>query len=219
MDNALDVQKKSLFEDLRLLIDDRAVLNAMYEIPREQFVPAEYKSKAYDNTPLPIGNNQTISQPYMVALMTNLLRLCERDNVLEVGTGSGYQAAILAKLVSKGHVVTVERFPSLVCKARNTLSSLSLTNVNVRVSDLTLGCIEYRPYNSIIVTAAAPRLPEALLDQMDDPGRMVIPIGSINEQKLQIVTKRGGHYDVEDVVECRFVPLIGDGAWPGNGEQ
>ena len=216
MDNELDLSKKSLFENLRRSIDAPAVLKAMYEIPREHFVPPEYKLKAYDNNALPIGNNQTISQPYMVALMTSLLRLRETDNVLEVGTGSGYQAAVLAKLVSNGHIVTVERFPSLAYKARKTLSSLSVMNVDVRVSDLTLGCIECSPYNSIIVTAAAPRLSETLLDQMDDPGRMVIPIGSIEEQKLHIVVKKDGRYDVEDVVGCRFVPLIGDGGWPGD---
>ena len=216
MGDELNSCKKSLFEHLHLLIDDRAVLKAMYDIPREQFIPAEYKKKAYDDSPLPIGNNQTISQPYMVALMTSLLRLRETDKVLEVGTGSGYQAAILAKLVSNGHVVTVERFPFLACEARKSLSTLSVTNVDVRVSDFTLGCIECSPYNSIIVTAAAPRLPETLLDQMDDPGRMVIPIGSIDEQKLHIVVKKDGQYDVEDVVACRFVPLIGDGAWPSD---
>jgi len=193
-------------------ITDERVLAAMGEVPRERFVPAEHLGAAFDDNALPIGCGQTISQPFMVALMTQELELAGTEKVLEIGTGSGYQTAILARLC--GRVVTVERIAELAESARQVLESLSITNVEYYVSDGSLGCPEQAPFDRIIVTAAAPEIPKALYSQLVGRGRMVIPIGTTRPQVLQTITRRDGGDLVVDVCQCSFVPLIGAGAWP-----
>ena len=214
MEDELTRAKKWLFQRLRREIGDEKVIQAMSQVPRELFVSAAYKHQAYEDIPLPIGEGQTISQPYIVALMTSALELQEADRVLELGTGSGYQAAILARLVPKGRVVTVERMPSLAYTARDLLQALGYTKVAVKAASGGLGCPEEGPFDAIIVTASVPRLPDELLDQMAPHGRMVIPIGSIHDQELVKVLKTDEGHSVNMMGPCRFVPLIGEGAWP-----
>ena len=203
-----------MFELRRLGIRDEAVLQAMMKVPRHKFVPPEVRLFAYENRPLPIGYGQTISQPYIVAMMTSALELKETDQVLELGTGSGYQTAILACLVPRGRVVSVERVPSLASRARSLLTSLGLVNVRVLEAGNVLGYPELAPYNAIVVTAAAPRLPPSLLSQLAPGGRMVIPVGTLQEQELMKVVKTSDGYNVHALGPCRFVPLIGPEAWP-----
>ncbi len=183
----------------------------MGSVPRELFVPEFAREAAYEDRALSIGLGQTISQPYIVALMTEALELQGHEKVLEVGTGSGYQAAILSRLCRL--VVSVERFEALASNARELLVKLGYTNVTVRVAGTTLGWPEDAPYDAIVVTAAAPVIPPDLLVQLAVGGRMVIPVGSRFEQQLRKVvkTQTGLHY--EDLGGCRFVPLIGKGAW------
>lgn len=183
----------------------------MSRVPREFFVPWESRSLAYDDRPLPIGMQQTISQPFMVAWMTSALGLTGKENVLEVGTGSGYQTAILAEL--SHHVVSVERIPELASKAERLLKFLGFKNVEVHVSGPVLGWPQSAPYNAILVTAGAPRVPEALMEQLSTYGRLVIPIGSRYDQDLVKVTKLVKTNIVEYLGGCRFVPLIGPEAW------
>jgi protein-L-isoaspartate(D-aspartate) O-methyltransferase len=182
----------------------------MGSIPRELFIP--YAShEAYADMPLPIGLGQTISQPYIVALMTEALELNGTEKVLEVGTGSGYQAAILAELARL--VITVERLETLAQRARQILNQLGYKNIEVHVAGPSIGRPEEAPYDAIIVTAAAPEVPAELLDQLAVNGRMVIPVGSRYEQQLLKVTKLPTGYHQENLGGCRFVPLIGKGAW------
>ena len=192
-------------------ITDRQVLAAMARIPRECFVPPEEQLSAYEDMPLPIGLDQTISQPLIIAVMTEALELKGKEKVLEVGTGSGYQSAILAELARL--VITVERLPSLAETARKTLNSLGYTNIEVHPAGETLGYQDKAPYDAIMVTAAAPRIPDDLLTQLAIGGRMVIPVGSRYVQELYKITRREKGNLVQDLGGCRFVPLIGKNAW------
>jgi len=183
----------------------------MARIPRELFVPADIQHLAYEDRPLPIGLEQTISQPFIVALMTQALALTGNDKVLEVGTGSGYQAAILAELARK--VVTVERLPALVEKAGKVLDGLGYKNIEVHRSRDTLGWPDEAPYDAIIATAGAPRVPPELVAQLTLGGRLVIPVGSLYAQELCKITRQVRRHKVENLGGCRFVALIGKGAW------
>ncbi len=209
--------RASLIKHLNSEIDDERVLKVMGEVPRELFVPDDLRIYAYDDRPLPIGYGQTISQPFIIALMTSALNLTGKEKVLEVGTGSGYQAAILSKLAN--HVVTTERIPALAERARQTLNNLGYRNVEVHISGDTLGWPESAPYDAIIVTAGAPNIPEELLDQLAATGgRMVIPVGSLYLQELYRVTRLPEKIKKEKLGGCHFVPLIGKSAWQsGNG--
>ena len=189
-------------------VTDEGVLAATLSVPRHLFVPPSRRGAAYEDSPLPIGEGQTISQPYMVALMTELLALTGSSRVLEIGTGSGYQAAVLAEIAAE--VWTVERFPDLADRARKLLEGLGYGRVHVVVGDGTLGWPEEAPYDGIIVTAAAPAVPSALTAQLAPGGRLVIPVGSREVQWLRLVTRTEEGLRQRDVLECRFVPLIGE---------
>ncbi|MDD5510191.1 MAG: protein-L-isoaspartate(D-aspartate) O-methyltransferase [Dehalococcoidales bacterium] len=192
-------------------ISDRRVLAAMARVPRELFVPPEERLSAYGDMPLPIGLDQTISQPLIIAVMTEALELKGKEKVLEVGTGSGYQAAILAELAHL--VITVERLPSLAETARKTLNSLGYKNIEIHLAEETLGYQDKAPYDAIMVTAAAPEIPDDLLSQLNVGGRMVIPVGSRYMQELYKITRRKKGDLVQNLGGCRFVPLIGKNAW------
>jgi len=196
-------------------IKDKLVLDAFLEISRHIFVPIEYKEQAYEDHPLPIGFGQTISQPYIVAYMTEKLCLTRKDKVLEIGTGSGYQAAILSKIA--GVVHTVERIPELAVRAKNLLRSLRLENVFVHKSDGSVGWESAAPYDAILVTAAAPKVPQMLLDQLAFNGRMIIPVGSRWRQVLELWQKKEQGFDKEEVLPVVFVPLKGEHGW-GDGD-
>ena len=204
-------KKQRLFEHLRRNLSDARVLDAMSRVPRDMFVPEDSRHLAYEDIPLPIGGDQTTSQPLIVAMMVAALALDPADKVLEVGTGSGYQACVLSLLA--GEVVTVERLPDLANAARERLASFGCGNVAVRPAGDVLGCPEEAPFDAIVVAAAAPRLPRALLDQLVDGGRIVIPVGSLHQQELHRVQKDHDGYSVKSLGPCRFVPLIGPGAW------
>ncbi len=206
--------KKKLFRTLRHEIGDERVLQAMEQVPRELFVPPECRHMAYDDIPLPIGEGQTISQPYVVAMMTSTLNPQSTDKVMELGTGSGYQAAILSLLTNHGKVLTLERVPKLGYAARALLEELEYNNVEVRVAGNVLGCPEETPFDAIIVTAAVPKLPMVLLNQMRLGGRMVIPIGTLTEQEMVRVLRTSEGPSLTMLGPCRFVPLIGEDAWP-----
>ncbi|MBY6198598.1 protein-L-isoaspartate(D-aspartate) O-methyltransferase [Vibrio hangzhouensis] len=186
-------------------ISDTAVLDAILSVPREQFVSQAMIHQAYDNNALPIGAGQTISQPYIVAKMTELLELSRETKVLEIGTGSGYQTAVLAQLVD--HVYSVERIKSLQWDAKRRLKRLDIYNVSTKHGDGWQGWQAKGPFDAIIVTAAAATVPEALLAQLTDGGRLVIPVGD-NEQQLLKITRKGDNFDTEVVELVRFVPLI-----------
>ncbi len=187
-------------------IRDPRLLQAMAEIPRQEFVAPRYRDQAYEDHPLPIDAGQTISQPYIVALMLELLQLEPSSKVLEIGTGSGYQAAVLSQLA--GHVYTVERHPELARQATETLSRLGLTNVSVLTGDGSLGVAEQAPFDAIVVAAAAAQIPPALFEQLREGGRMIIPVGPPEAQELQLVRKQGGKAMISMREGCRFVPLI-----------
>jgi len=203
--------RDSLIEHLSIEIRDERVLAAMACVPRELFVPLEEQYLAYEDRPLPIGFDQTISQPFIIALMTEALELTGNEKVLEVGTGSGYQAAILAELARL--VITTERLPALAESARSVLDSLGYTNIVVHLAEETLGWQREAPYDAIIVTAGAPRVPADLLAQLAIGGRLVIPVGSLFVQELYKITKRRKKEIVENLGGCRFVSLIGKDAW------
>ena len=206
-----EAARARLIEHLSSEIRDERVLAAMVRIPRERFVPPEEQDLAYEDIPLPIGLDQTISQPFIVALMTEALELTGSEKVLEVGTGSGYQAAILAELARL--VITVERLPALTEGAKRVLDSLGYTNIVVHLAEKTLGWQAEAPYDAIMVTAGAPRVPVDLLAQLAIGGRLVIPIGSRYLQELSKVTKRRKKNIVQNLGGCRFVPLIDKNAW------
>ncbi len=210
-DNKLEAAKARLIEYLRQEIKDQRVLEAMARVPRELFVPSESRHVAYEDGPLPIGYGQTISQPFIVALMTQALELTGQEKVLEVGTGSGYQAAILAELAQQ--VITVERLLPLAERARKVLDSLGYTNITVHQAEEALGWPEDAPYDAIIVAAGAPRVPPELIAQLAIGGRIVIPVGSRYMQQLYRVTRRRDKNEVENLGGCCFVSLIGSGAW------
>ena len=213
----IEKAKKRLFRMLRSQIRDDQVLRAMQEVPREKFVPPESRDQAYEDIPLTIGEGQTISQPFIVAVMTSLLGLRGDERVMELGTGSGYQAAILSCLVPQGTVLTLERVPELACSARDRLHCLGYLNVEVCCAGDPLGAPDRAPFDAIVVTAGSPRLPRSLLDQMAVGGRMVVPIGSLEEQELVQVLRSGEGVTTHLFGRCRFVPLVGDDAWrPGS---
>lgn len=194
-------------------ISDERVLAAMRIVPRELFMPEITRNSAFDDRALPIGEGQTISQPYMVAIMTELMDLKGEEKVLEIGTGSGYQAAILSLLADK--VVTVERIPVLADSAKERMKDLGYDNVSVVVGDGTLGYKKEAPYDAVIVTAGAPSAPRSLLDQLNpDGGRLIIPIGDRFEQILKKITRHKNEFSEENSVGCMFVPLIGREGWP-----
>ena len=192
-------------------ICDERVLNVMGCIPRELFVPDEVRDSAYDDRALPIAGGQTISQPYMVASMTQELSLVGTETVLEIGTGSGYQTAVLATLCRR--VVTLERLSALIETARTRLDALAITNVDSHVADGSLGWRADAPYDAILVTAGSPRVPPPLLAQLADGGRLVIPVGPGPVVTLQRIVRRGDSLEVADVCDCSFVPLIGEAGW------
>jgi protein-L-isoaspartate(D-aspartate) O-methyltransferase len=193
-------------------IHDERVLRAMSEVPRHEFVPPLFQFKAYDDQPIVIGDGQTISQPYMVAAMTEAAGVEPGDRVLEIGTGSGYQAAILAHLGAE--VVTLERIPRLAESARERLFRLGYRGVRVVSEDGSAGYPAGAPYAAILVTAAAPAVPEMLVAQLAEDGRLVIPVGTLHLQTLQVISKYAGNLSVRDLDSCQFVPLIGKQAWP-----
>jgi protein-L-isoaspartate(D-aspartate) O-methyltransferase len=192
-------------------IKDARVLKVMGKIPRDRFVEEALIGEAYNDHPLPIGHRQTISQPYIVALMTEALELTGEEKTLEIGTGSGYQTAILADLSKR--VYTIERIRPLLVKARNSLAELGYNNVLFKAFDGTLGWKEYEPYDAIIVTAGAPQIPQPLLDQLAEDGRLVIPVGNKFSQELIKVTRKKGSYLQENLGGCRFVDLVGVHGW------
>jgi protein-L-isoaspartate(D-aspartate) O-methyltransferase len=198
-------------------VRDRLVLDAMLRVPRHLFVEEALRGQAYGDYPLPIGEKQTISQPFMVAYMTEALGLHGGEKVLEIGTGSGYQAAILAQIASR--VYSVERIAALARRARRVLDEAGCKNVNIKLSDGTIGWEEEAPFDGIIVTAGAPNVPPHCLEQLAIGGRLVIPVGSRGTQVLKRVTRRGmADYHEENLLDCRFVPLIGKDGWE-NGEN
>ncbi len=194
-------------------IKDTRVLQAMAQVPREEFVPDDMRSSAYDDRALPIGQDQTISQPYTVAFMLQALQLTGQDRVLEIGTGSGYGAAVISRLVR--HVDTVERLPALVGGARERLRRLGYHNVTVHLADGTLGLAEYAPFDAIVVTAGAKTLPPAYAEQLGMGGRIVIPIGSRpRSQTMTCYTRGENQWRIEKLGGFAFVPLIGEQGWP-----
>lgn len=213
MKDIFEIQRKDMvkYQIRSRGVKDSRVLQVMSEIPREIFVPDSLKDEAYADKPLPIGKGQTISQPYIVALMTELLKLKGNEKVLEIGTGSGYQAAILAKLAKE--VYTIDRIPELVENAQKHIKELNIKNVIFKVGDGTLGLPEFAPFDRIIVTAAAPKVPQALKDQLADRGIMVIPVGSHYFQTLKVIKKQKEKIIEEDSIDCVFVPLIGEQGW------
>jgi len=193
-------------------IDDLRVLEAMQRVPRERFVPRELRAHAYKDGALSIGEGQTISQPYMVAAMTYALEVEPDHHVLEIGTGSGYQAAVLGELVAE--VYTVERVPDLVRRASTVLSELGYANVHVREGDGSTGWPEHAPFQRILVAAGAPRTPPALLTQLDaDDGRLVAPVGARDLQELVLVRRLGNTWTSDRLMDVRFVPLLGEEGW------
>nr|WP_113868140.1 MULTISPECIES: protein-L-isoaspartate(D-aspartate) O-methyltransferase [Brenneria]MCV9878558.1 protein-L-isoaspartate(D-aspartate) O-methyltransferase [Brenneria izbisi]MCV9881981.1 protein-L-isoaspartate(D-aspartate) O-methyltransferase [Brenneria izbisi]NMN90741.1 protein-L-isoaspartate(D-aspartate) O-methyltransferase [Brenneria salicis ATCC 15712 = DSM 30166]RBP60201.1 protein-L-isoaspartate(D-aspartate) O-methyltransferase [Brenneria salicis ATCC 15712 = DSM 30166]RLM30012.1 protein-L-i len=197
---------QTLLTQLRQLgIQDERLLKAIEAVPRERFVDEAFEHKAYENTALPIGSGQTISQPYMVARMTELLCLTPASRVLEIGTGSGYQTAILAHLVK--HVCSVERIKGLQWQAKRRLKQLDLHNVSTRHGDGWQGWASRGPFDAIIVTAAPPEIPKALLAQLDEGGVMVLPVGD-QSQTLQVVQRQAGEFIIQAVEAVRFVPLV-----------
>ncbi len=188
-------------------IADARVLGAFYKVERHKFVPEELSANAYADYPLPIGENQTISQPYMVALMTECLSLNGQEKVLEIGTGSGYQAAILAELA--GEVCTIERFSALAQRAKVTLDELGYVNIKVKAGDGTLGWQEEGPFDRIIVTAASRGIPSPLIEQLKEDGKLIAPIGESFSQILTVAQKKKGKLETTGICGCVFVPLVG----------
>ena len=194
----------------RDIVDER-VLTAMARVPRELFVPDEEQGRAYADAALPIGHQQTISQPYMVARICEILDLTGRERVLDVGTGSGYQAAVLAELAAEVH--TIERIPELALRARENLASAGYERVEVHVGDGSVGLPEHAPFGAIAVAAAAPSLPEQLYDQLEPRGRLAVPVGGRWGQRLELIVRSPEGPAVVRSVPCRFVPLVGQGGF------
>lgn len=194
-------------------VTDTRTLQAMAEVPRHLFVDDAMQASAYGDHPLPIAGGQTISQPYIVAAMTQALQLQGDEKVLEIGTGSGYQAAILSRLCAK--VYTVERINTLLAGARRVFDQLHYYNILSRLDDGTLGWAEHAPYDAIIVTAGGPEIPDSLVEQLADPGRLVIPVGGRDVQELQLLTKEEGEIKIQHLESVRFVSLIGEKGWSG----
>jgi protein-L-isoaspartate(D-aspartate) O-methyltransferase len=192
-------------------ISDSAVLGAMTAVPRHEFVAEELRSRAYEDVPLPIGGGQTISQPYIVAAMTAALDLQPSDRVLEIGTGCGFQAAVLSLLAKE--VFTIERRPELASAATATLARLGYANAHAHCGDGTLGLPDFAPFDAILVAAAAPAVPKPLLAQLAEGGRMILPVGDTEHQELQLIEKHGDTFPTKMLEGCRFVPLVGYHGW------
>ena len=211
--NLYQLQRERMVKEqlIRRDIRDQRVLEAMRSVPRHAFVPPEHQHMAYGDGPLPIGSGQTISQPYIVALMSQLLNLNGDEKVLEVGTGSGYQAAVLAHLAQEVH--TIERHTNLAEQAGHTLRDLGYDNVHVHVGDGTRGWSQAAPYDAIVVTAGSPKVPKSLLSQLDDGGRMIIPVGGRGNQRLERWYREGDDFRRERILPVAFVPLLGEEGW------
>ncbi len=193
-------------------ISDQRVLDTMLQVPRHLFVEEGLQSHAYSDGSLPIGEKQTISQPYTVAVMSEALALQGHERVLEIGTGSGYQTAVLARLAKR--VYSVERIPSLAARARKVLDALSLCNINIKTADGTVGWQDQAPFDAILVAAGSPEVPQRYLEQLDINGRLVMPVGDLEQQILVRVTRLGENdFRYEQLMDCRFVPLIGQNGW------
>ncbi|MDQ6612532.1 MAG: protein-L-isoaspartate(D-aspartate) O-methyltransferase [Gemmatimonadota bacterium] len=193
-------------------IRDLSVLRAFDQVPRHAFVPPSVRGRAYEDSALPIGAGQTISQPWVHARALEQMLLTGKERVLEIGTGSAYQTALLAQLAAQ--VFSVERVASLLDRARQLLSQLAISNVSVSLGDGTLGWREYAPYDAIVVSAGAPGVPPALEEQLAEGGRLLIPVGERDEQMLALFTRHGNQLSRRDIAPVRFVPLIGAGGWP-----
>jgi protein-L-isoaspartate(D-aspartate) O-methyltransferase len=198
-------------------ITDSRVLECLERVPRHEFVPAEFRDRAYEDAPLPIGEGQTISQPYIVAAMTAALHLQGNERVLEIGTGFGYQAAVLACLARD--VFTVEFRAGLATEAAERLARLDYNNAHVHCGDGTLGLLEFAPYDAILVAAAAPSVPAPLLAQLAAGGRMVVPVGDVENQDLQLVECSHDTFRTTMLEPCRFVPLLGAHGWKGTAQR
>lgn len=192
-------------------IRDMAVLRAVEMTPRHAFVPTGLRHRAYEDAPLPIGSGQTISQPWVHARYLELLELKGTEKVLEIGTGSGYQTVLLAHLVAQ--VFSIERIPALFQMAREAIQRAGVRNVSLLQGDGTVGWREYAPYDAILVGAGAPSVPQPLLDQLADGGRLIVPIGDKEEQKLVVATRKGDQFEMREVAPVRFVPLVGSHGW------
>lgn len=204
--------RRRLIETLRSKgIADLAVLRAFDLVPRHLFVPTGVYHRAYDDTSIPIGNGQTISQPSTHARYLELLALTGRERVLEIGTGSGYQTALLSHLAAQ--VFSVERVPALLDRARETLRQAEVRNVSLLAGDGTVGWREYAPYDAILVTAGSPMVPEPLAEQLAEAGRMLIPLGGRDQQVLTVITRKGDRFERRNVAPARFVPLVGKHGW------
>jgi protein-L-isoaspartate(D-aspartate) O-methyltransferase len=232
MDRSQVDPKRELFRKLLRNISSETVIRAMEQVPRERFVPQDSRHMAYLDLPLSIGEGQTISQPYIVAMMTEAMELSGGDRVLKIGTGSGYQTAILSALTPRGRVVTMERVPALMQQARQRLEELGYRNVEVQLAGSSLGCPSKGPYDAIIVkhlgvshnyardgsyfnlTAAAPRLPKSLISQLAIGGRLVIPVGTLSQQELVQAPRTDEGLSLRVLGPCRFVPLLGAEAFP-----
>ncbi len=210
-DGGLGAAKNRLFESIRTEVGDERVLRAMESVRREHFVPGDLRNRAYEDSALPIGHGQTISQPLMVAIMVSALMVRRSDKVLEVGTGSGYQTALLAELA--GRVVSVERLPELSADAGERLTELGYSNVVLHRAGRELGWPAGAPYDAIVVAAGAPRLPRILMDQLAPGGRLVVPVGPADAQEVMRVIRDARDFSIHTLGGCRFVPLIGEGAW------
>lgn len=209
-----DISRKRMVETQIVArgVTDRRVIDAMLNLPRHLFVQEAMASQAYNDTSLPIGDKQTISQPYMVALMSEMLQLTGVERVLEIGTGSGYQAALLSRLANR--VYTIERIPALASRARKLFDSLGLTNISMKIDDGSVGWSAEAPFDAIMVTAGAPDIPQALVDQLLPGGRLLVPVGDQLSQVLALVRKADdGSFTVEKSTPCRFVKLIGTEGW------
>ena len=210
----LTIAKSRLFNKLANDIESQEVLLAMESVPRELFVSKSNVHQAYSDIPLNIGYGQTISQPYIVALMTIAMKLDPSDVVLEIGTGSGYQSAILSKMLKEGNVISIERLPELGARARCVLNKLNCDNVEIYPATRELGLPSKGPFDAIIVTAACPNLPRTLVDQLKIGGRLVVPIGSLEQQELTLIKRTVHGMQFYSLGSCRFVPLIGQEGFP-----
>jgi protein-L-isoaspartate(D-aspartate) O-methyltransferase len=192
-------------------IRDLSVLRAFDMTPRHAFVPTGVRHRAYEDAPLPIGSGQTISQPSVHARYLELLELKGHERVLEIGTGSGYQTVLLSHLVAQ--IFTIERIPALYTMAREAIARAGAKNVSMLLGDGTVGWREYAPYHAILVSAGGPSIPQPLIEQLAEGGRMIVPVGGLDEQILKLVIKRGGQVETTDVAPVRFVPLLGTHGW------
>ena len=210
--------RERLVETLREKgIRDMAVLRAFERTPRHAFVPTGLRHRAYEDAPLPIGNGQTISQPWVHARYLELLQLKGSERVLEIGTGSGYQTVLLAHLVEQ--VFSIERIPALFQQARDAIQRSGVRNVSLLLGDGSLGWREYAPYDAILVGAAAPGLPQPLIDQLAEGGRLIVPVGDKEEQKLVVARRIGGDIETHEIAPVRFVPLVGSHGWNAGNEN